>query len=131
MPTGWSWARAVPAIGVASLIFILSHQPGDTLDLPSFPGIDKAGHAVIYGLLSLACHFAVGDLPRRIGWRERLSVILFCALYGVSDEWHQSFVPFREPSLADLVADAGGALAASLGLGWWWGWRRRRGGGLP
>jgi VanZ family protein len=29
-------------------------------------------------------------------------------LYGVSDEWHQSFVAGRNPSAADLAADVAG-----------------------
>jgi VanZ family protein len=31
-------------------------------------------------------------------------------LYGLSDEWHQSFVPGRTPDVWDLVVDAIGAL---------------------
>ena len=35
-------------------------------------------------------------------------------LYGVSDEWHQAFVPGRHPSPFDLLADTAGVL-----LGYW------------
>jgi len=31
--------------------------------------------------------------------------IAFCSLYGLSDEWHQSFVVGRESDSADWVAD--------------------------
>ncbi|HEX3031204.1 MAG TPA: VanZ family protein [Bacillota bacterium] len=34
-----------------------------------------------------------------------LGVWLFCVFYGVSDEFHQGFVPGRSQSLSDLVAD--------------------------
>ena len=38
-------------------------------------------------------------------------------LYGVSDEYHQSFVPGRDPSLLDWLVDALGA-ATALGIVW-------------
>jgi VanZ family protein len=39
--------------------------------------------------------------------------------YGVTDEWHQSFVPNRHPEFRDVVADAIGALAATVVVGAW------------
>jgi VanZ family protein len=38
--------------------------------------------------------------------------IAFCSLYGLSDEWHQSFVVGRESDFADWVADTSGAALA-------------------
>jgi VanZ family protein len=32
-------------------------------------------------------------------------------LYGISDEIHQSFVPFREAEVADVIADTIGAFS--------------------
>ncbi len=34
---------------------------------------------------------------------------LSATLYGISDEIHQSFVPFREADVADVIADTIGA----------------------
>jgi VanZ family protein len=39
-------------------------------------------------------------------------------LYGLSDEWHQSFVPGRTPDVVDILTDAIGA-AIGLLLVWW------------
>ena len=39
--------------------------------------------------------------------------------YGVTDEWHQSFVPSRHAELGDLIADALGAFAATIVVGAW------------
>jgi VanZ family protein len=39
--------------------------------------------------------------------------------YGVTDEWHQSFVPGRSAELRDLAADAMGALLAAIAVGAW------------
>jgi VanZ family protein len=40
-----------------------------------------------------------------------LASVLFCTLYGVSDEFHQSFVPERASSVADMVFDMIGSTA--------------------
>jgi VanZ family protein len=33
----------------------------------------------------------------------------FCSIYGLSDEWHQSFVVGRESDIVDWIADSSGA----------------------
>ncbi len=45
-------------------------------------------------------------------------------VYGVTDEWHQSFVPGRMADPRDLLADGVGA-ALGLGLVWAWSIIRR------
>ncbi|MGH7197907.1 MAG: VanZ family protein [Candidatus Omnitrophota bacterium] len=35
-------------------------------------------------------------------------------LYGLTDEWHQSFVPSRQASASDLAANAAGVFIGSL-----------------
>jgi len=39
--------------------------------------------------------------------------------YGVTDEWHQSFVPNRQADLRDVIANAIGALVATGVVGAW------------
>jgi VanZ family protein len=39
--------------------------------------------------------------------------LLFCSFYGLSDEWHQSFVNGREADFLDWLADTMGALIAT------------------
>jgi len=103
--------RYIPMITVMGIIFFLSNQPGDSLDLPDIPNVDKVLHAVAYGVLALTTLFAVpGHKYRANPWRICLLVVLFCFMYGVSDEFHQSFVPNRMPSVLDLIADTMGAV---------------------
>jgi VanZ family protein len=45
-----------------------------------------------------------------------LASIGFCSLYGVTDEWHQSFVIGRSPDAMDWLADTAGASLAMVFL---------------
>jgi VanZ family protein len=42
------------------------------------------------------------------------TVLLGCALFAVSDEFHQTFVKSRTPSVRDVLLDVGGALLGLL-----------------
>ncbi len=99
---------------VMGTIFFLSHQSGDNLDLPSFPGADKLAHMFAYGTLAFSVLWCSGkkglDKPRH----TVVLTVLFCLLYGISDEYHQSFIPFRSVSVFDLFADIAGAFCVSL-----------------
>ncbi len=70
------------------------------------------GHSVGYLIFSLTLVWGVTS-----GFKKSLTLSSAMALwavaiaYGMSDEFHQSFVSGRTPSLADLLADGGGAFA--------------------
>jgi len=93
------------------VLFWLSSQPG--IDVPMlFPGQDKVFHAGVYGILGI---FVLGAMrPGAAGYagKQILTSIVIASLYGISDEFHQSFVPGRTPDVLDWVADTTGALLA-------------------
>lgn len=103
---------------VMGIIFFFSHQPGDSLHLPSVPpGLDKIGHLFAYGLLALTVLWFLGSAKQAILSVVALKTVIFCLLYGITDEWHQSFVPLRSVSTFDLMADLTGAIVVSA---IWW-----------
>lgn len=74
---------------------------------------DKLGHLVVYaGLGVLAARAFSRDfgLSRTRTW---LACSLFCLIYGLTDEYHQSFVPGRSPEVGDVLADLFGGLAGA------------------
>ena len=74
---------------------------------------DKLYHAGAYSIMALLAWRSFKHLvstPIILG----LSSIAFCSLYGLSDEWHQSFVVGRESDVADWVADTSGSVLAIL-----------------
>ncbi|MBX3177340.1 MAG: VanZ family protein [Candidatus Hydrogenedentes bacterium] len=96
------------------LIFWISSRPVPELSGPKFPGQDKLLHLMAYGVLaglvSLGLHRSGrAYAPRLLYWIP----VLVSALYGVSDEIHQYFVPDRTFSFGDMAANLTGALLAS------------------
>jgi VanZ family protein len=79
-------------------------------------------HVVAFGALAGALWFALRRPSRRTMVPARaagIAGVALASLYGAIDELHQSFVPGRVSSFADLLADAsGGALAISVLLAW-------------
>ena len=102
----------LPAVLWAAVIFRLSATPGS--DIPSwFPS--SLGHFLSYALLG-AC--LVIPFQRRPVWQAIVIAVAIASLYGVSDEWHQSFVPLRTPDVWDWATDTVGALAGASLAAW-------------
>lgn len=105
------------------LVFALS----SVSSVPLPPGAigDKTAHAALYaGLGLLVARALAGGFGRRVTARTAALAVAFCAVYGLSDEIHQLFVPRRQFDLEDLAADvAGGGLGVALL--WVWGAIRR------
>lgn len=100
-------------LAYCSLIFWLSDQ--QRLPMPTtFEFQDKFLHTGAYAVMAVFSWRAFRHLGL-FSWTLAALSFLFCSLYGLSDEWHQSFVPGRESSSADWLADSlGAALAVGI-----------------
>ena len=114
----WYWA---PVVGYAGLIFSLSalSHPEEQLPLFVLKGIsDKVLHAVEYAMLALLCYrafrWAAGPVVAR---QAVVLAIVTASVFGITDEVHQLFVPLREASWQDWLADTVGATLAAVGVG--------------
>jgi VanZ family protein len=98
-----------PAVLWAAVLFLLSAQP----DPPGaglfdwIPAGDKLAHFALYAVLGALLAWGRGVERRPPHW----AAVSAGALYGASDEWHQSFVPGRQVSAVDWAADACGVAA--------------------
>jgi VanZ family protein len=112
----WYW---VPVALYAGVIFFLSDQSHPEEHLPSFllkDVSDKVLHAVEYAVLGALCYRAFRwGLNGQVAARALIIAIVAASLYGVTDEVHQLFVPFRESSWLDWLADTIGAVIGALG----------------
>lgn len=114
-----SHLRIAPMIFIMGAIFFLSHQPGDSLKLPLFYGADKVAHFIAYGVLAVTIVFAHKNWQTMNLRTLNIRVFTVVLLYGMSDEYHQSFIPMRYSSMADVVADCCGGLAVIMLCAWW------------
>ena len=99
------------------VIYLFSAQPysgavtGKYLGDANIP-IRKLAHVTEYAILlilsrrAIAVSFETGVLSRFPG----VGALIISALYALSDEWHQSFVPGRSATLSDAMVDTSGAL---------------------
>ena len=99
---------------IMGTIFFLSHQSGDSLDLPSFPGADKLAHMLAYGALAVTVLWCCGKNGTVRMQRTAVLTVGLCLAYGMTDEFHQSFIPLRSVSGLDIVADTAGAVVIAF-----------------
>jgi VanZ family protein len=116
--------RFIPLAAIMGMIFYLSHQPGDFVKLPQLVAVDKLLHGIAYAILAGTFLYSlypfIHDSNRAV---TCIIVVVMCILFGVSDEFHQSFVPGRFVSAWDVAADGCGAL---LVVGLWYKWSAKK-----
>jgi VanZ family protein len=63
---------------------------------------------------ALVCRALDGDRRRALTVSTALTATLLTTAYGVTDEYHQSFVPGRTSDPLDVAKDLAGSAAASF-----------------
>mgnify|MGYP001008849019 CR=1 FL=1 len=117
-----------------AVIFMLSHQPASVSSGQSGVFVEQLRHiapSVDQQLLTflvrkgahIFAYFVLGILTFNALWRVDLSKfkfnyplgmsIIVCALYAVSDEFHQLFVSGRSGDIRDIIIDS---CAATVGV---------------
>jgi VanZ family protein len=77
-------------------------------------------HVGAYAILGLLTSRALaGGRLRNVTRSVTLGAIVISSLYGVSDEYHQRFVPGREFDTFDMLADAIGSVIGAFAVGAW------------
>jgi VanZ family protein len=84
-------------------------------------GARKCAHVMEYAVLALLLWRALRSVPALLHRKTAVvfgAVLLGCALFAASDEYHQTFVKSRTPSVRDVFLDVTGAfLGLLIGLG--------------
>ena len=113
-------------VGYCTLIFVLSSQPD--LTVPEVvPSADKLVHFLEYAGVGWLWTRAVrADRPRWTALTVLLSTLTFAGVYGLSDEWHQLYIPGRFVDLHDFLADVCGGSSGGIGYLLWLRFRETR-----
>lgn len=112
------WLRdGVPLVFWMSVIFFLSSR-SRLIDIESTVGdrtFYKTAHFLAYALLAWLWWRAISP-EREVTWNLLFTALGLTVLYGISDEFHQLFVPGRFGRVADVLFDTSGGLAMILAL---------------
>ena len=107
----------MPVIAYMAMLFGFSSL--STLPSPpaqfSFYDVHVAAYA---GLAALTAR-AAGKGLSEVSPRAVLVAIVISSLYGISDEYHQLFVPGRSFDVLDMLADAIGSVVGASAVGAW------------
>lgn len=114
-PTGGARvARILPALVWMAGMYYVSSIPGS--NLPHLGQQDRALHFFEYLVLGFLLKFATTAFD----WSRRTTPYLVAAaigaLFAATDEWHQSFVPYRHSSVSDFAFDLLGISVALIAV---------------
>ena len=100
---GWS----ITAIFWMSLIFYLSSLSGQEVSQPfQLKPTPLMGHVILFSGLAAFLQLAIRGWNFEINLRWVIAVSMFSSLFGISDEYHQSFIPGRHASFADSLINS-------------------------
>jgi len=104
----------LPVLGYVTLIVVLSAQPG--LKPPgNIKEMDKVAHILEYFFLGVLLARAwTATLPPARMMMPIVFAMITGVLIGSGDEYFQSFIPQRDSSVYDLIADSVGLLIAQV-----------------
>ena len=110
------------ATGLFSLLIVAiilganaGRLPRPVEQLTSFPGGDKAGHFLLFGILSFLLNkSALSLFSKQSPARLILIVSLLLAILIGLEEWSQSLFPERTMDLTDLLASYAGVTVFAL-----------------
>jgi VanZ family protein len=106
---------------IVAIVIVADTDHFPTLLKPfyDFPGGDKAGHFILFGILSFLLNKSALILfPKRTPARLVLTVSLLLSIVIGLEEWSQFLFPSRTMSLIDLGASYAGVLVFAL-LAYW------------
>lgn len=105
----------LPVYLYAGLIFFYSSLSSPPVLLPKILHADKLLHLLEYAILgNLIARGAGNSANLQLRAHFRIFAVCVALLYGLSDEFHQYFVPGREVEILDVLADGTGAFLGQL-----------------
>jgi len=108
----------LPAVIWASLIYYMSSRSSiQTVDVywQDFL-IKKIAHFTEYFIFTVLVYRALSNTTNFSKKKSLVLSFVITVIYAALDEFHQSFIPGREPKIRDVVIDSIGSISAILCL---------------
>ena len=107
------WLHFLPVALYMGFIFYLSSHaaPGFLVCIPTVFGI-KVTHVGEYAIMALLTMYGLARGTRGPRRRAYVVAVVVTVAYGISDEYHQSFVAGRTAAAVDVLSDLLGGLSA-------------------
>lgn len=108
------WSRAIVLFVYMGFIFYLSSIPGSSIPSTLSP-FDKLIHFFLYLILGLIFANFLSSLKSNLTQiLMGFATFFFIAIYGLSDEVHQTFTPGRTFEVLDILVDVFGGITGWL-----------------
>jgi len=91
------------------MIFIFSSQPEVGVE-QYFYGQDKVMHFVVYGIHTILCLLTLYDKILSLKFIQYFLALILSVSYGLFNEIYQYFIPEREFSFGDILANSLGVI---------------------
>jgi len=91
------------------MIFIFSSRPEVGVE-QYFYGQDKVMHFVVYGIHGFLCLLTLSDKILSLKFIQYFLALILSISYGIFNEIYQYFIPEREFSLGDILANSLGII---------------------
>ncbi len=75
----------------------------------------RGAHLTVYGIFAIFIYYSLaGESRPKWSLRRAVASVVIAAIYSLTDEYHQSFVPGRDGSLLDCGVDTLGAMLGTV-----------------
>lgn len=100
---------------IAFEIFYFSSLLGGSIEAPGIWGIwiSRSYHFIVFFLFSFFL-LATIKSKNKLKTSHLFTVFVISFVYAILDEIHQSFIPFRDPSIRDILTDNLGIMISLL-----------------
>jgi len=114
-----------PAVLWAMLIFAGSSIPSKAFPVIKIFEFDKFIHLAVFFVFGFLVYRSLArtDDGVAFSWSRATLATLVVVVYGILDEFHQSFVPGRTPDVWDATADTLGGIVAVIVLFAYYRWK--------
>lgn len=109
----------LPLIIWVIIMMILSSIPGSGIPTPSVVPIDKIAHFTEYLVFATLLGRYLYFKKNRTVIATLLIVFIISVIYSILDELHQLYIPYRDCSYQDLIADIFGVLSGLVAFRFW------------